>query len=168
MLWLWILVGFLLIFMLVVFRGAPYVPSRKSDIKQAFKDIYELGENDLLVDIGSGDGVVLRIASGLGAKALGYELNPVLVLVSKLLSINDSRVHVRWRDFWFTEFPEETTIVYTFGESHHIKKMAKKVKSEASRLGKRIYFLSYGFEVPGEKCRKKSGPYFLYEFGPLL
>src|SRR3990167_11438551 len=81
----------LLVFGLVVFRGAPYVPTLRKNLEQGFRDVYPLSERDLLVDIGSGDGVVLRQAAKCGARAIGYELNPFLVVISKLLSRSEER-----------------------------------------------------------------------------
>jgi hypothetical protein len=56
-------------FGLVVFIGAPYVPSQRKYVRRAFEHL-GLGAKDVLVDIGSGDGVVLRIAASYGAKAV--------------------------------------------------------------------------------------------------
>ena len=84
-----------LLFGFVVFRGAPYVPSKRRDIKRAFEELYPLDDSDTLVDIGSGDGVVLRMAAKRGAHAVGYELNPILVLVSRWLSRKYTTVTIR-------------------------------------------------------------------------
>lgn len=162
----WVIIGIVLLFGIVVFRGAPYLPSKKRDLQTAFSKLYKLDEKDTLVDIGSGDGVVLRAAAKRGAKAVGYEINPVLVVLSRLLSWRDSRVSVRWADFWLTKLPDETTVVYTFGESRDIAKMAKYVSSESARLGKALYFISYGFDVPDLVAHAQEGPYFLYRLEP--
>lgn len=164
---LWVLALLVLTFGFVVFRGAPYVPSRKREIQQAFTKLYPLDDTDLLVDIGSGDGVVLREAARRGAYAVGYELNPILFAISYFLSWKDSRVNVNLADFWFVSLPPETTVVYVFGESRDITKMAQKVASEAKRLHKPLYLISYGFAVPEHPVVKKVGAYFLYQFTPL-
>jgi SAM-dependent methyltransferase len=165
--WIWPLLALFLLFGLVVFRGAPYVPSKKGNLKEAFTDLYPLGEFDLLVDIGSGDGVVLREAAKRGAKAVGYEINPVLVLISKWLSRRSPTVTIRLADFWSVKLPNDTTIIYTFGETRDILKMANKVASEASRLNKSLYFMSYAFQVPNLKPVKQNGSHFLYKIDPL-
>ena len=84
-----------LLFGFVAFTGAPYVPSRRRDLQKAFDELYRLKKTDMLVDIGSGDGVVLREASRRGARAIGYELQPLLVLISRWLSRHDEKVSVR-------------------------------------------------------------------------
>jgi adenine-specific DNA methylase len=165
--WLWILAILIVMFGFVVFRGAPYVPSRKKELIQAFEELYPLGEDDLLVDIGSGDGVVLRQASAHGARAVGYELNPILVVISQWLSRSDDNVRIYLADFWRVQLPAETTVVYTFGESRDIVKMAQKVATEAERLHKPIAFISYGFAIPDVFPLKQVGAYYLYEFTSL-
>ena len=59
------------------------------------------------------------------------------------------------------------TVVYTFGESRDIVKMAKKVASEATHLGRPLMFISYGFAVPGYEPVKKYGAHYLYQIEPL-
>lgn len=163
---LWIVAVILLLFGFVVFRGAPYVPSRRRDLVRAFEELYPLSASDMLVDIGSGDGIVLRVASARGARATGYELNPILVLVSRFLSRNDDKIEVRLADFWNVSLPEQTTIVYTFGESRDIKKMYKKVEAESNRLQKPLFFMSFGFPVKGKTVVAPDRSFFLYEIVP--
>jgi hypothetical protein len=165
--WFWLAAAIVFLFGFVVFRGAPYVPSKKADIKRAFDELYPIGKRDLVVDIGSGDGVVLRQAAIRGAGAVGYELNPLLVLISRWLSRNQPEVRVYLADFWKAQLPARTTVVYTFGESRDIKKMAHKIAGEAKRLKKPLMFISYGFEVPGLVPVKKVGAHYLYHFDPL-
>lgn len=168
MLWIfWLAAALILLFGFVVFFGAPYVPSKKRELKHAFDELYALGPSDTLVDIGSGDGIVLRQAAKYGAKAVGYELNPLLVLISRWLSRREQNVTVHTANFWHAKFPKSTTVVYTFGEKRDIAKMAKKVEDEANRLGKPLAFISYAFKVPGQTPQKTLGAYYLYEYSPL-
>ncbi len=168
MLWiLWLVMAIILVFGFVVFKGAPYVPSKKRELTDAFETLYPLGEGDVLVDIGSGDGIVLREAAKHGARAIGYELNPVLVGISRWLSRREPRIKVHFADFWKVALPLETTVVYVFGESRDIAKMAGKVAREADRLAKPLTLISYGFAVPGKTPAKKAGAYFLYTYTPL-
>jgi len=168
MIWLWWCAGaVVLLFGFVVFRGAPYVPTKKRELVKMFDVAFPLHENDILVDIGSGDGIVLREAARRGARAIGYELNPLLVFISRWLSRKEPRVMVKLADFWHVSLPEETTVVYTFGESRDIIKMAKKVTDEATRLHKTLTFISYGFAVPDKTPMRKYGAYYIYAFTPL-
>lgn len=163
----WLAIAVVLAFGFVVFWGAPYVPSKRRELAQAFDDLYPLDADDVLVDIGSGDGIVLRQAAKKGAKAIGYELNPFLVLLSRWLSRGEPKITVHLANFWQVPLPADTTVVYTFGESRDIAKMAKKVEKEAQRLERPLVFISYAFAVPGQTPHKTLGAYFLYEYAPL-
>lgn len=161
-----VLAGVLLIFLLTVLVGAPYVPSKKSDLKIAFDELYKISEKDFLIDIGSGDGVVLREASRRGAKALGYEINPFLVFVSRVLSRNNKNVKTVLADFWLSEFPDDVTVVYTFGDGKDIKKMAEHVEKNAKKLNKKIYFISYAFTLSKKyEIVRRQGAHILYQLG---
>ena len=156
-----------LLFGFVVFFGAPYVPSKKSELRRAFDELYPLGPNDTLVDIGSGDGIVLRIAAERGARAVGYEINPVLVLISKWLSRSTATITTHFASFWRAQLPEETTVVYVFGDSRDIRRMAEKVGEAANASGRTIAFISYAIAVPDLEPKNKVGAHFLYEITPL-
>jgi hypothetical protein len=163
----WILAIVVLAFGWVVFRGAPYVPSQNRYIKRALTQLYPLGSKDVLVDVGSGDGVVLRRAAQLGAQTIGYELNPILVLISRFLSRTYNSVSVVLADFWTTSLPDETTVVYAFLVTRDVKKMIAKMQSEATRLNRPLYFISYGNVLPGMTPKKTLDAYGLYRFYPL-
>lgn len=167
MTWLIFLAILIFIFGFVVFRGAPYVPSHKKYVGLLFDELIELKPDDVVVDIGSGDGVVLRQVSKRGAGAVGIELNPILVLISKLISLNDKKVRVILGDFWLKKLPSDTSIVYAFGESRDIDKIAKYVQRESDRLDKTITFASYGFAVSGSEPHISSHGYNIYRFTPL-
>ena len=164
--WLWVFLAVILIFGLVVLRGAPYVPTKRRPLNKAFDELYQLTDKDTLVDIGSGDGVVLRAAARRGAKAVGFEINPILVIISRLIS-RSPLITVKLTDFWFAELPKETTIIYTFGEDRDIKQMYEKAELTAALHNKTIYFMSFGFEVPHKKPVKSDGSFYLYKLKPL-
>lgn len=158
----------ILLFAATALRGAPYVPTHLSSVRYLFDELTPLSPDDLVIDIGSGDGVVLREAAKRGAQAVGYEINPLLVVVSWLLSRKyRNRVRTKLADFWTVSFPPATTIVYTFGESRDIEKMYRKVQSEATRLGKTLRFASYGFTVESVEPLLQSRALTVYQVTPL-
>jgi len=155
-----------ILFGIVSFSGAPYVPSHRKYVKRAF-DHFNIGSGDTLVDVGSGDGVVLRIASRYGARAVGYEINPVLVGISRLLSIGDERVRVLMLNFWHVQLPEATTIVYAFSVSRDEKKLTRLLQREANRLQKPLKLLCYGSPFRRMPADSTYEAYSLYTFRPL-
>lgn len=150
-----------------VFTGAPYVPSRSRDIKRMFDELYILKPSDVLIDVGSGDGIVLREASRRGAKAIGYEINPFLVALSKWLSRKDTRVAVHVANLWVEELPKDTSVIYAFSVQRDNKKLIKKIQKEANRLNKDLFLISYGNELPGVESIRAFEAYHLYQFHPL-
>lgn len=150
----------------VVFFGAPYIPAKRGDVKKAFDELYKLSEKDTLLDLGSGDGVVLREAARHGARAVGYEIHPVLVVVSRLLS-RDRRITVKFANMWRTAFPDDTTVVYLFADGRDIGKLERTIEAEASRLGRELYIISYGFILPSYKSVRTAGAHHLFKISPL-
>jgi hypothetical protein len=155
-----------LLFGFVVLRGAPYVPSHKKDVKRAFTELYPLSIKDVLVDVGSGDGVILRLAAECGARAIGYELNPILVLISRALSRGNSKIRTQLTDFWLTKLPSDTTVVYAFTVSRDVKKLTYKLQHETNKLGRPLHLIIYGNTVPTHRAVREVSAFRLYTFEP--
>lgn len=164
--WFWVVAGVILVFGLVVARGAPYVPSHRRFAKQSLEELYPLGENDVLVDLGSGDGVVLRLAADKGARAVGYELNPILALVSRLLSWGNERIQVKAGDYWLSDLPANTTIVYAFFVSRDVRKLEQKIQAAANAFGRQLFVMTYGAKLTGKEPVKTLNAHSLYVFEP--
>lgn len=165
--WLYGLLLVILIFGFVVFRGAPYVPSHRRFVKKTFKDLYEVTSKDVLVDLGSGDGLILRLAAARGAKAIGYELNPVLVLVSKLLSKGNPRITTKIADMWRVTIPADTTVIYVFAVTRDINKVGDRVQEWANLLGHPLWLITYGAPVTSKSPVKTLDAHSLFRFEPL-
>lgn len=167
MVWMWIAWALILTFGIIAFRGAPYVPSRRRYINHAFTELYPLTKKDVLVDVGSGDGIVLRSARAVGAQAVGYELNPILVVISRLLSLKDTGVYVRLADFWIAKLPDDVTVVYAFMATPYIHKLDIKMQNETNRLCRPLRLILYGNSLNKRTPDKASEGYRLYTFVPL-
>ena len=166
--WLFWLFALIVVgFGFVVFFGAPYVPSKKRELDEAFERLYPLSKKDVLVDIGSGDGIVLRRAAGRGARAIGFELNPMLVGLSRFFSRGNKKIQTRLANFWFTPLPDETTIVYVFAVSRDIRRLSRKIQRETDRLSRPLKLISYGCNIPDKTPVKTLGAHQLYDFIPL-
>lgn len=167
MLWIYV-VGCIVVFIgMSAFFGAPYVPSHRKDVKRLFEEFAPIGEGDTVLDIGSGDGVVLREASRRGARAVGYEIHPLFIAISKLLSIGDKKVSIHWKNAWLAPFPAHVTLVYAFGVARDGNRLMKKVQKEANLLDRPLTLVCYGNALPGKKVERSFGAYFLYIFEPL-
>jgi hypothetical protein len=62
---------------------APFVPTPQ-EVVDRMLELAELRKGDVLYDLGSGDGrIVLSAAARYGVKAVGFEIDPVLVMESR-------------------------------------------------------------------------------------
>lgn len=147
--------------------GAPYLPSKQGDLKKVFSGLYPLGNTDVVVDLGSGDGIVLRVARGFGAKAYGYEIGPVYYAVSKLLARGDAKQRVYFKSYWNARFPLDTTVVFAFSDGRDIQRVYELIERQAAVLRRPLAFITHGFDVPGHVAVAKQGAYYLYTVSPL-
>lgn len=150
-----------------VLFGAPYVPSLRKDAKRMFDHLYSLQPSDVVIDFGSGDGLILREVSRRGAKAVGYEINPLLVAISRFLSRGDNRVAIKTANFWQVKFPAETTLIYAFSVTRDGKRLVRKLQREADRLEKELAVICYGSQLPGLVPVQTFEAYGRYKIEPL-
>lgn len=165
MILIWFFAGFVGVsFLLIVFRGAPFVPTRRQDITKLF-NAYSFKKHDLLVDLGSGDGRVLTAAATRGIRSVGYELNPFLVIYSRLkIARYGELTSVRLEDFWLSKLPNETTVVFVFLATPFMKKLDRKLTSEAKRLGQDITLISYGMKLADKKAVSERNGFITYRY----
>jgi hypothetical protein len=144
---LWVLGVVVALFLFVVLRGAPYVPTHRPAVQQAL-DMLDLPKGSTIIDLGSGDGVVLKAAAARGYRAIGYEINPILCMVSYLRCWHyQDLVSVRWRDFWLAPVPPEADAVFVFLAGPYLHRLHKKLSRE--RRTRPLKVVSYGFTIPG-------------------
>ena len=91
LIFLLILVAFLLLLILFgffiyifdAFLELPYVATKRNKVSTII-ELASLKKGETTVDLGSGDGRLLFASAQKGAKAIGYELNPLLVYLTRL------------------------------------------------------------------------------------
>lgn len=169
MILIWLIGIIVLLFCLVVFFGAPYVPSHRREVRRAFTKLRPLSDNDVVVDLGSGDGVVLRQAVLLGAgRAVGYELNPLLVAIAWVLSWRlRSKIQLHTTNMWQVTPPSDLTVVYLFGVGRDMSRIVRLLQGWATSLDRPLHCIVYGHELPGVKVVRQEAAHRLYKFTPL-
>lgn len=169
MIWLIVIAGIFLVIGSTAFVGAPYVPSHGSQVRRAFTELRPLTTDDVIVDLGSGDGVVLRRAIKLGAgQAIGYEINPLLVWLSRLLSVQYGRtIIVKTANMWRIQPPKGVTIVYVFGVGRDMKRLTRLLQRWANTTDKKVECIIYGHELLGRTPVRCVGAHRLYAITPL-
>ncbi|MBW2090761.1 MAG: class I SAM-dependent methyltransferase [Deltaproteobacteria bacterium] len=139
---------------LPITKGALFVSTSSLRIK-AFLDEVPMQANDFFVDIGCGDGRVLRAASKrYQVKAFGYEINPLAYVKARVLSLGMKGVKIRWRDFRTVDL-SEVNVVFCYLFPDVMKIVARKLKAELPD-GARV--ISCNFPIPGWHAQKVLRP----------
>lgn len=130
---------------LPVTKGALYVSTSRVKIA-AFMEAVPMKAGQLLVDLGCGDGRVLRQArSRYGIRAVGYELNPMAYFRARLRCFGVKGVQVKWQNFWTADLSEaDVVFCYLFPDVMRI--LAGKLRSE---LKPGAVIVSCNFALPG-------------------
>ena len=141
-------------------KGAPYVPILKHD-SVALLQLAKLKPGQTLVDLGSGDGRLLRTAAAQGINGIGYEINPFMVWVSRLVCWRYRRlVTIHLGDLWRTALPP-AEVVYVFLMPQHMTKLHQYL---SARINRPTRVISYAFEIPGAKLIDRNKNTFVYQY----
>lgn len=142
------------------FGGPPFLGSRPEYASAAFR-LAGLQAGEQVVDLGSGDGRLLLAAAERGAKAVGYEINLMLVWWSRLKARwrgQHRRVRVHWRDFARADLTAADVVVLYCTDAA-MQRLAVRFRREL-QPGTRVVSLRY--PVPGWEPDAVSGPAHLY------
>src|SRR5687768_13965115 len=111
---LWILVP--------AFYGLPSVPTRLDRIRKALK-LVNLQPDEVLYDLGAGDGRVLLIAARhFGAKAVGIEVGPfqcALIWLRAVVSGFGNQIQVRWENFYKADL-RDADVVFVYATAKEV------------------------------------------------
>jgi hypothetical protein len=141
--------------------GAPYVPILRRD-SQALLKLANLQPGQTLVDLGSGDGRLLRAAAAQGIRGIGYEINPFMVLTSRLVCWRYRRlITIHWANLWHTKLPP-ADVIYVFLMPRFMTRLNDKLTTELTQPTRVI---SFAFEMPGRTPTQRNTNTFVYEYG---
>lgn len=140
-------------------QGAIYVPSSLLAI-QTMLSLSEVIKGDKVADLGSGDGRVAIAFAKKGALVDGYEINPLLVLISRrnIKKNNlESKINIHFQSYWGINLSGYNTVI-VFGIDHIMKKLKQKILNELTPGSKVLLNL---FPFPNWKSVKsKNGIYY--------
>ena len=155
-----VLIILLFVFSFVILFGAPYLPTLKPQAQNAL-DLLDLKPGQIILELGSGDGRVLKQAAHKGIQGIGYELNPLLVIYSWISCWRYRKlVTFKCRNYWNVTFPECDGI-YVFLLDKYMPKLDKKIMQD---LNKPVKLVSYAFKIPGRNPDAKNGGLMLYRY----
>lgn len=149
-----------LIFGAVILVGAPYMPTLAKD-RQTALDLLNLKPGQTMYELGSGDGSVLKDAADRGLRVVGYELNPILVVVSRFRTLKyGRRVKIKWGNYWKANLSKADGI-FVFLLDRYMEKLDKKIETECKN-GTRL--VSHAFTIPNKKPSAKKAAMMLYVY----
>ncbi len=147
-------------FGVAAFIGAPYVPILRRDYGPLL-ELAQLKPGQTLIDLGSGDGRLLREAAKRGVRAIGYEINPVLYAISLVVCWRyRGLVRIRLGDFWHAKLPA-ADIIYVFLLDRYMSRLDRKLSNELSHP---TTVVSFVFEIPGRAAVRSSRNTFVYDY----
>lgn len=159
LLWLLILISGL--FALGALLGAPYVPTLNKSGNDLL-DMAGLKAGATVIDLGSGDGAFALQAAQRGYKVIGYEINPILVVIARLRTLRyRNQVTIYLRDFWHVTLPQADAI-YVFLIDRYMQKLGDKLSRE---LTAPTLVISHVFKIPGMKPIKENQNTVVYKIG---
>jgi hypothetical protein len=154
------LISVVLMFGVVIIFGAPYLPTLKKRTEDALT-LLDLKPGQVLLELGSGDGRVLKAAAKLGIRSIGYEINPLLVIVSRLACWRYRKlITIKWRNYWQVKLPS-CDAVFVFLLDRFMQKLDKKLSRELERPFKLV---SFAFQIPGLRPEAEKNGLFLYNY----
>lgn len=125
---------FLLYFCIAFVSGAPFVPTQKSAAASMIA-LANIKKGDILYDLGSGNGKLLFLAAEKGARAIGYEINPMLVVYSNMrtfFSPYRGQVVTKWKNFWNADIHDADVIV-VYLMPWKMDRLAQKIMKECKK-----------------------------------
>lgn len=139
------------------------MPTLRPQAKVAI-DLLELKSGQVFYDLGCGDGKLLILAAEKGVRAIGIEINLLLVIISWLRTRRYSGlVTVKWANFWTVNI-DEADAVFVFLHTRFMQRLHNKIIIECK---KPINLVSYAFRIPGKTVAAEKQGLILYRYQPL-
>jgi SAM-dependent methyltransferase len=147
--------------------GLPPVPTRPERIHKALT-LANLQPNEVLYDLGAGDGRVLLIAArDFGAKAVGIEIGPIqcaLIWLRVVANGFGNQIRVRWGNFYKVDL-READVVFVYATSKEVMKLAPHLEKQMKR-GARVVSISADFHEWEPQEFDNRDLIFVYEIPP--
>jgi protein-L-isoaspartate O-methyltransferase len=142
-------------------RGAIYDPSTPH-MTWVMTELAAVRKGEKAADLGSGDGRVIISLAKKGAEAHGYEVNPILVLITRKNIRKaglEGKAFVHWKSFWSANLAG-FDLITAFQVNFIMEKLEAKLLRELSP-GSRI--VSHHWKFPHLKPAKQTADVYLYK-----
>jgi cyclopropane fatty-acyl-phospholipid synthase-like methyltransferase len=146
------------------FFGPPTIPTRPERIRKAL-ELAKLKPDEVLYDLGAGDGRVLVIAAKeFGARAVGIEIGPVQCAISwgrALWNGIKSKVRIEAKSFYRANL-SKADVVFAYLTSDEAEHLQEKLKRELKE-GARVVTVAFNFPNWEPVHFDRENLIFLYE-----
>ncbi|MCX6793740.1 MAG: hypothetical protein NTY06_01405 [Candidatus Gottesmanbacteria bacterium] len=150
-------IGFVIFFFymcIASLTGAPFVPTKNAPADAMIR-LADIHKGDTVYDLGSGNGKLLLMAAQKGARAIGYEINPILVLFS---IVRGTKTH--WKNFWNADI-HDADVIFVYLLPWKMERLAGKLKKE---LKPGTTIVSNSFIFPNWKIVRQDTVNHVYVF----
>jgi hypothetical protein len=168
--WLSVLLFVLILLWILVpaLYGLPPVPTNRERIRRAL-ELAKLQPNEILYDLGAGDGRVLLIAArDFGAKAVGIEIGPIQCILAWLritaAGFGD-QIRIRWGNFYQADL-NDADVVFVYATSKEVMKLAPHLEGQMKK-GARLVSISADFNDWEPTVVDERGLIFIYAMPPV-
>ena len=135
-------------------QGALYVSTTRTRIA-AFIDAVPMKRGQMLMDLGCGDGRVLRQAcKSYKVRAIGFEINFMAYIKARVLSLGMKQVEIRRQNFWLQNLAG-ADVVFCYLYPDVMQRLSAKLKAD---LRPGTWVVSCNFALPGFKPLKVLRP----------
>ena len=149
------------------FYGLPWVPTARDRARRAL-EMAKLAPDELLYDLGAGDGRILFIAEAeFGARAIGIEASFLQYLFIKariFFKGKQAKIHARRENFYHAEL-RDADVVFAFLTSGEVIRIQEKLEKEL-KPGSRVVAVSADFPAWKPIAFDEGYLLFLYEMPP--
>lgn len=156
-----LLLGFIVLLIFSLATGGPYSPSANWKIAELLK-LIKSKRIKKAADLGSGDGRIVIALAKAGIEAHGYEINPLLVLVSRLrikrLGL-EQKAFIHCRNLWQVNL-RSFDLVTIYLLPHVMPPLGSKLKKE---LRPKSLIITHLFKLSDTKPIKERDQLYVYE-----
>jgi histone methylation protein DOT1 len=161
------IIGVLWIFIPALY-GLPPIPTRRDRIRAALK-LVNLQPDEVLYDLGAGDGRVLFIAAReFNAKAVGIEIGPVqcaLIWLHVVASGYGNKIQVKWGNY-LKEDLSKVDVAFIYATSKEVIRLAPHLEAQM-KPGSSVVSISADFPEWQPVTMDDHNLIFVYEMPPI-
>ena len=161
-----LVVLYLLWIIIPAISGLPWIPTKLSRIRRAL-NLAHLSRDEVLYDLGSGDGRALIMAAReFGARAVGIEISPIHCIIARIkVLVNGvgNLVEIKWASFYKADF-SNANVIFVYMTSQIATQLQPYLESQL-RPGTRVITISCQLTGWLPKVFDRDELIFIYEVG---